>query len=83
MKRTFVAAAALAFVVSPVLSSAQETLEGVAAVVNQKVITFSQVRERTAPAEAQARRELSGEALRARIEEIRLKAIGDLIRAAK
>lgn len=83
MKRTFVAAAALTLVVSPALSSAHEALAGVAAAVNRNVITFSQVRELTAPTEAQARRELSGEALRARIKEIRLKAIDDLIRAAK
>lgn len=83
MKHTFVAAAALVLVVSSASSNAQEPLDGVAAVVNQKVITFSQVRELTAPTEAQARRELTGEALRARIKQIRLKAIDDLIRAAK
>lgn len=79
MKRTFVAAATLALVVSPVSSRAQEVLDGIAAVVNQDVITFSQVRELVGPAEAQARRELRGEALPEKIKEIRLRAINDLI----
>ena len=79
MKRSFVAAATLAFVISPFPSHAQEVLDGIAAVVNQEVITFSQVRELVGPAEAQARRELRGEALPAKIKEIRLKAINDLI----
>jgi peptidyl-prolyl cis-trans isomerase SurA len=79
MKRSFVAAATLALAVSPAPSLAQEVLDGIAAVVNQDVITFSQVRELVGPAEAQARRELRGEALPAKIKEIRLRAINDLI----
>src|SRR5262245_12705676 len=79
MKRSFVAVATLALVVSPVASPGQEVLDGIAAVVNDDVITFSQVRELVGPAEAQARRELRGEALPAKIKEIRLKAINDLI----
>jgi peptidyl-prolyl cis-trans isomerase SurA len=79
MKRSFVAVATLALVVSPVSSPGQEVLDGIAAVVNDDVITFSQVRELVGPAEAQARRELRGEALPAKIKEIRLKAINDLI----
>jgi peptidyl-prolyl cis-trans isomerase SurA len=78
MKRSFVVAATLALVVHPVTRS-QEVLDGIAAVVNEDVITFSQVRELVGPAEAQARRELRGEALPAKIKEIRLKAINDLI----
>jgi parvulin-like peptidyl-prolyl isomerase len=79
MKSSFVAVATLALVVSPVLSPGQEVLDGIAAVVNEDVITFSQVRELVGPAESQARRELRGEALPAKIKEIRLKAINDLI----
>src|SRR4030095_15220812 len=79
MKRSLVAVATLALVVSPVLSPGQEVLDGIAAVVNDDVITFSQVREYVGPLEAQARRELRGQALPERIKEIRLKAINDLI----
>jgi peptidyl-prolyl cis-trans isomerase SurA len=79
MKRPLVAAATFAFVFCPAAPRAQEVLDGIAAVVNQDVITFSQVRELVGPAEAQARRDLRGEALPARIKEIRLKAINDLI----
>ena len=79
MKRSFIAAATLVLAATPVPSQAQEVLDGIAAVVNQDVITFSQVRELVGPAEAQARRELRGEALPAKIKEIRLKAINDLI----
>jgi parvulin-like peptidyl-prolyl isomerase len=77
MKRTL-AAVTLAFLVSAV-APAQEVLDGIAAVVNDDVITFSQVRELVGPAETQARRELKGEALPAKVKEIRLKAINDLI----
>lgn len=58
---------------------AQEVLDGIAAVVNDEVITFSQVRELIGPAEAQARRDLKGEELTEKVKEIRLKAINDLI----
>lgn len=57
----------------------QEVLDGIAAVVNDEVITFSQVRELIGPVEAQARRDLRGEDLTEKIKEIRLKAINDLI----
>src|SRR4029453_3318711 len=79
MKRTFVAVTTLALAISSISSPAQEVLDGIAAVVNDDVITFSQVRELVGPAEAMARRELRGEALPAKIKEIRLKAINDLI----
>jgi peptidyl-prolyl cis-trans isomerase SurA len=79
MKRSFVVAATLALVIHPISTRSQEVLDGIAAVVNHDVITFSQVRELVGPAEAQARRELRGEALPAKIKEIRLKAINDLI----
>jgi parvulin-like peptidyl-prolyl isomerase len=77
MKRTL-AAVSLACLVTAA-APAQEVLDGIAAVVNDEVITFSQVRDLIGPAEAQARRELKGEALPTKIKEIRLKAINDLI----
>ena len=58
---------------------AQEVLDGIAAVVNDDVITFSQVRELIGPIEKAAREQLKGEELVAKIKEIRLKAINDLI----
>jgi parvulin-like peptidyl-prolyl isomerase len=58
---------------------AQEVLDGIAAVVNSDVITFSQVRELVGPKEKQARETLKGEALVEKIKEIRLAAINDLI----
>jgi len=79
MKRSFSAAATLALFACSYSSQSQEVLDGIAAVVNHDVITFSQVRELVGPAEAQARRELRGEALPAKIKEIRLRAINDLI----
>lgn len=62
-----------------VATSAQEVLDGIAAQVNQEVITFSQVRELIGPVEKAAREQLKGEELVAKIKEIRLKAIDDLI----
>lgn len=61
------------------ITSAQEVLDGIAAVVNDDVITFSQVRELIGPVEKAAREQLKGEELVAKIKEIRLKAINDLI----
>lgn len=58
---------------------AQEVLDGIAAVVNNDVVTFSQVRELVGPKEKQARETLKGEALVEKIKEIRLSAINDLI----
>jgi len=58
---------------------AQEVLDGIAAVVNDEVITFSQVRELIGPAEAQVRKDLRGAEMSEKIKEIRLKAINDLI----
>ncbi len=57
----------------------QEVLDGIAAVVNDDVITFSQVRDLIGPLEKSARENLKGEELLAKIKEIRLRAINDLI----
>lgn len=63
--------------VSPAL--AQDVLNGIAAVVNDEVITFSQVRELVGAKEQAARQQLTGETLVEKIKEIRLQAINDLI----
>lgn len=56
-----------------------EVLNGIAAVVNDEVITFSQVRELVGAKEQSARQQLTGEALVEKVKEIRLQAINDLI----
>ena len=58
---------------------AQDVLDGLAAVVNEDVITFSQVRQLVGSKEVSARESLKGEALAAKIKEIRAEAIQDLI----
>lgn len=58
---------------------AQEVLDGIAAVVNQDVITFSQVRELVGTQEQAARETLVGTDLTEKIKAIRLEAINDLI----
>jgi parvulin-like peptidyl-prolyl isomerase len=59
--------------------SGQEVLDGIAAVVNDEVITFSQVRELTGPKERAIRETLRGEELMGKIAEIRKQAISDLV----
>ncbi|MEQ1852496.1 MAG: peptidylprolyl isomerase [Chthoniobacteraceae bacterium] len=63
------------------LSRAAETqvLDGVAAVVNNEVITFTQVRELTAALENSLRSSYSGDALTEKIKEVRLRAVNDLV----
>ena len=63
----------------PPATRAQEVLDGIAAVVNDDVITFSQVRDLVGPIEKAARDQLKGNELVEKIKEIRLKAINDLI----
>src|SRR4028119_720407 len=58
---------------------AQEVLDGIAAVVNDQVITFSQVRDIVGAREATARDTLKGAAQVEKIKEIRLAALNDLI----
>ncbi len=58
---------------------AQEVLDGIAAVVNNEVVTFSQVRELVSSKEKSAKDTYKGEELVAKIKEIRLAAINDLI----
>lgn len=59
--------------------SGPEVVDGVAAVVNGDVITFSQVRELVAPRERALRASISGPALVDKVKEARLGALNDLI----
>jgi peptidyl-prolyl cis-trans isomerase SurA len=73
-------ASALAALVLTLPSAiAQDVLNGIAAVVNDEVITFSQVRELVGAKEQSARQQYQGETLVEKIKEIRLQAINDLI----
>jgi len=56
-----------------------EIIDGVAAIVNNDVVTISQVRELVASRERSLRELYRGEELRTKIEEIRLAALKDLI----
>ncbi len=77
---TFVRAMMASALISPVYSAlGQEVLDGLAAVVNSDPITFSQVRELVGAKERAARESLKGEELMAKIKEVRLQAINDLI----
>ena len=71
---TFSVAAALAG-----QASSQEVLDGIAAIVNDEVITFSDVRQLVGPKEGAARQQLKGAELVEKIKEMRLQAINDLI----
>ncbi len=73
------AACAFALPTLPRRAGAQEVLDGIAAVVNTDVITFSQVREIVAPSENSARQNLKGEAQVEEIKKIRLAALNKLI----
>ncbi|MDD5350276.1 MAG: peptidyl-prolyl cis-trans isomerase [Chthoniobacteraceae bacterium] len=57
----------------------EQILDGIAAVVNGEVITFSQVRELVVTREMSLRQSLQGQALADKIKETRLAAINDLI----
>ncbi|MCX6967934.1 MAG: peptidyl-prolyl cis-trans isomerase [Verrucomicrobia bacterium] len=57
----------------------EQVLDGIAAVVNGEVITFSQVRELVVSREMALRQSLQGKALEDKIKETRLAAINDLI----
>ena len=80
-QRPFLLAAILAFCVHAPAFAAEGTqvLDGVAAMVNEDVVTFSQVRELTGALESSLRTNFSGNALTERIKEVRLRALNDLI----
>ncbi len=80
IRRSFLPLCALAlFAAALPAVHAQEVLDGIAAVVNNDVITFKQVRELVGPKEQAAHQQFQGEALNAKIKEIRLQAVNDLI----
>ena len=58
---------------------AQEVLDGLAAVVNNEPITFSQVRELVSVKEKAAAEQLSGKELQEKIKQIRVEAIDELV----
>ena len=64
---------------TPLRAAEPQVLDGVAAVVNGDVITFSQVRELTTPLEKAAHTNLTGAALSERVVEVRTRAVNDLI----
>ncbi len=64
---------------APLRAADAQVLDGVAAVVNDDVITFTQVRELTMPVENAAKASLSGATLAEKIKEVRLRAVNDLV----
>ncbi len=72
--------AVIAVLLTPTAPAAEtQVLDGIAAVVNDEVITFSQIRELTAAIENALRANFSGSALMDRIKQVRLRAVNDLI----
>ncbi|GAT33933.1 peptidyl-prolyl cis-trans isomerase SurA [Terrimicrobium sacchariphilum] len=61
------------------LAQKAEVIDGIAALVNNDVVTISQVRELVGARERSLRQLYSGNELRAKLEEVRLAAIKDLI----
>lgn len=57
----------------------QQVVDGIAAIVNGDVITYSQVRELVGPREKLLRSQFTGEELITKIKEVRLAALRDLI----
>lgn len=78
---TLLAAAALLLLALPAgpLHATSEVVDGVAALVNDDVITFSQVREVVAPRERALRATLTGQELIDKVREARKGALEDLI----
>jgi peptidyl-prolyl cis-trans isomerase SurA len=75
--------AILTFALSPLcrgaLAAEHEAVNGIAAIVNGDVITYSQVRELVEPRERLLRAQFQGEELISKIKEARLAALKDLI----
>ena len=65
--------------VIPTSATAQEVLDGLAAVVNDQPITFSQVRELVGPKEKAIVEQFQGKELNEKIKQIRTEAINELI----
>jgi peptidyl-prolyl cis-trans isomerase SurA len=75
--------AALVFVLLPLcrgaLAAQHEVVDGIAAIVNGDVITYSEVRDLVEPRERLLRSQFTGDELIAKIKEARLAALQDLI----
>jgi peptidyl-prolyl cis-trans isomerase SurA len=69
----------LCFAALATLPAAEEVINGIAAVVNGDVVTFSQVRELVAAQEKSASEIYQGEELQSKIKEMRANAVKDLI----
>lgn len=67
------------FTASASLRAAEEVLNGIAAIVNQDVVTFSQVRELVGAEEKSAAEIYHGDDLQKKIKEMRQQAVKDLI----
>lgn len=78
-KLTRLAILCLILALQPMVGRGQEVLDGLAAVVNGDVITFSQVRELVGMREKALRESLKGQELVEKIKELRLAALNDLI----
>jgi len=70
---------AIAFFIPEIRAAEPEVIDGVAAVVNGDVITFSQVQEVSGPREHTLREQFTGQELIDKIKEARLAALSDLI----
>jgi peptidyl-prolyl cis-trans isomerase SurA len=70
---------AIAFFIAQTRAAEPEVIDGVAAVVNGDVITFSQVQEVSGPRERTLREQFTGQELIDKIKEARLGALNDLI----
>lgn len=80
MKHLFLITLALVSIpLSRALAADAQVLDGVAAVVNNDVITFSQVRELTTAIENAAKANFTGASLAEKIKEVRTRAVNDLI----
>src|SRR5580700_267814 len=78
-KLLFILLPAIAFFMPQIRAADPEVIDGVAAVVNADVITFSQVQEVSAPRERTLREQFTGQELIEKIKEARLAALSDLI----
>jgi parvulin-like peptidyl-prolyl isomerase len=82
MKRFVLAVAATAVTVGGVVASAGEILDGVAAIANDRIITYSEVREYVQPVVQQLRRNYSGSNLVAKVQAAQMDALNNLIERA-
>jgi parvulin-like peptidyl-prolyl isomerase len=79
LKQSFSILVAIAFCTPCIRAAEPQVIDGVAAVVNGDVITFSQVEELSGPEERTLHEQYTGEDLIDKIKEARLAALNDLI----